>query len=131
MRAFSIILVFCISRGIVVTDSYSEIASALNYQRRQYRRLYKEITENKVDTVVIEHKDRLLRIGFDDFLELCNTYDTKVVIANESEDTSKAKEITDDLISIIHNFSAKIYSSRRVRKLTTIMEKAMEEHEDA
>lgn len=112
---------FSMRQGIIIHDSYSEVASALNYNRKQYRRLYREIHDNKINTVVIEHKDRLLRIGFDDFLELCALHKTKVVVANEDVNISKTKEIVDDMISIIHHFSAKVYSNRRTKKIVDLI----------
>ncbi len=97
---------------------YSEIVSALNYERKEYRKLFQQVIENKIDTIFIEYKDRLLRIGFSDFENLCKLFNTKIIIIDNTVDNNKTKqqEITDDLISIIHHFSSKIYSNRRIEK---------------
>lgn len=41
-----------------------------------------------------------------------------IVIDNTNDnEKSKQQEITNDLISIIHHFSSKIYSARRIKKI--------------
>ena len=108
---------FISSRGYTTDLVYSEVASALNYNRRYYRKLFKEIIDGKVERVIAEYKDRILRVGFDDFMELCKEHKTEVIIIDESVDKSRQAEIVDDMISIIHHYSAKMYSNRRRKKL--------------
>lgn len=109
---------FASANGYIISNIYSEIASALNYNRPQYRKLYKEIVSNQIERIIIEYKDRLLRIGFDDFQELCNLHNVELIVIDNSFDKTKQQEITDDLISIIHHFSSKMYSSRKRKKIT-------------
>lgn len=110
------------AQGIIVTDVYDEIASALNYNRIKYRKLLKEVIESKIDNIVIEYKDRLLRIGFEEFEFICSLFGTKIIIIDESNiDKSRAQEITEDLISIIHHYSMKIYSSRKRKKIEEVI----------
>ena len=108
---------FTSSRGFTTDAVYSEVASALNYSRRYYRKLFKEIIAGKVERVIAEYKDRILRVGFDDFLELCKEHNTEVIIIDESADKSRQAEIVDDMIFIIHHYSDKMYSNRRRKKL--------------
>lgn len=119
-RQIDRIKLFASKNGYVIDEVYFEIASALNYNRKKYRKLYQEIEENKIDKIFIEYKDRLLRIGFEDIVELCKLHKTQVIVIDNSDDKDKSKqqEITEDLISIIHHFSSKIYSSRRIKKIT-------------
>lgn len=107
---------FASANGLTVNHVYSEIASALNYNRKEYRKLFKDIVSNNIDTIIIEYKDRILRIGFDDFKELCNLFNVKIIVIDESEDKNKKQEIVEDMVAIIHHFSSKIYSNRK-RKL--------------
>jgi putative resolvase len=113
---------FASAKGYCVDNVYCEIASALNYNRKQYRNLYKEIICNNVERVIIEYKDRLLRIGFDDFSELCKLFNVELIVLDNTIDKSKNKEIIDDMIAIIHHFSSKIYSSRKRKKIITTIE---------
>jgi len=114
---------FASANGLVVDEVYSEIASALNYNRKQYRKLFNDVCNNKIDTIFVEYKDRLLRIGFEDFEELCKLHNTKIIVVDNTTNTDKSKqqEITDDLISIIHHFSSKVYSDKRIKKITKII----------
>ena len=111
--------IFSSNNGIVINDIYSDIASALNYNRNNYKRLLSEIISGEIDKIIIEYKDRLLRIGFEEFEFICNKFNTKIIVIDESSydpDKSKQKEITEDLISIIHHYSMKLYSSRKKEK---------------
>lgn len=113
---------YCSAKGIIIHDVYSEIASALNYNRKFYKKLLKEVTENKIDTIFLEYKDRLLRIGFDEFKYICDLFNTKIEIIDETNnDKQKQQEITEDLISIIHHYSMKIYSNRKRKKITDLI----------
>ena len=110
---------FASANGIIIHDVYKEVASALNYNRKFYRKLYNQVSNGEIDTIFIEYKDRLLRIGFEDFENLCKLNKTKIVIIDQSLNNNKSiqQEITDDLISIIHHFSSRIYSKRRTKKI--------------
>lgn len=108
---------FASAKGLIVNQIYSEIASALNYNRKEYRKLYKEIISNNIDTIIIEYKDRLLRIGFDDFEELCKLFNVNLIVLDETNDKSKHQEIIEDMVAIIHHFSSKIYSTRKRKKI--------------
>lgn len=112
---------FASAKGLIINHVYSEIASALNYNRKEYRKLYNEIVSNNIDTIIIEYKDRLLRIGFEDFQELCNLFNVNLIILDESNDKSKHQEIIEDMIAIIHHFSSKIYSSRKRKQIIDII----------
>jgi len=110
------------AQGIIVSDVYDEIAYVLNYNRIKYKKLLKEIIESKIDNVIIEYKDRLLRIGFEEFEFICSLFGTKIIIIDESNnDKSRSQEITEDLISIIHHYSMKIYSNRKIKKIEEII----------
>jgi predicted site-specific integrase-resolvase len=114
---------FSTANGFVIDEIYQEIASALNYNRKQYRKLFEEIINNKIERVIIEYKDRLLRIGFDDFKALCDNFNVEVIVIDNSEDKTKHQEITEDLISIIHHFSSKMYSTIKRKKIeNTLLE---------
>lgn len=114
---------FCSSKGIVVDEIIKDIASALNYNRSGYRKLVNLIINKKVDNVIIEYKDRLLRIGFEDFKYLCDSFGTNIVVVDNCIDTDKDKnkEITEDLVSIIQHFSTKIYSNRKRKKIVDMV----------
>lgn len=108
---------FASAKGFTINQVYSEIASALNYNRKEYRKLYKDIVSNNIETIIIEYKDRLLRIGFTDFEELCKLFNVNLIVIDETNDKSKHQEIVEDMVAIIHHFSSKIYSTRKRKKI--------------
>lgn len=117
LRQIDRLKTFAIANGFCIDHVYSEIASALNYNRKEYRKLYNEVVSRNIERVIIEYKDRLLRIGFDDFNELCKLHNVELIVIDNTEDKSKNQEIIDDMIAIIHHFSSKIYSNRKRKKI--------------
>ncbi len=114
---------FCSAKGKVVDQVLSDIGSALNYNRKNYIKLFELVINKKADTIFIEYKDRLLRIGFEDFERMCKFFGTKIVVLDNTDgDKSKQQEITEDLISIIHHFSMRIYSNRKRKKLIDLVQ---------
>ena len=85
----------------------------MNYNRKQYNKLLNLILDNKIKNIFIEYEDRLLRFGFDNFITICNKFNTNIIVINKSENKDTIKEITEDLVNIIHHFSSKIYSLRK------------------
>lgn len=114
---------FCSAKGYVVDEVLSDIGSALNYNRKNYTKLLNLVINKKIAKIVLEYKDRLLRIGFEDFERICKSFGTEIiVIDNTNGDKSKQQEITEDLVSIIHHFSMRIYSSRKRKKIIDLVQ---------
>ncbi len=103
---------FCQQNDINNYNLLSDIGSGLNYKRKNFLRLTKMIITNQVSEIIITHKDRLVRFGFELFEWLCNEYNVKLTIINE-EKTSPQEELCKDLISIIHVFSSRLYGLRK------------------
>jgi len=77
-------------------------------------KLIEDIIDYKIDTVYITYKDRLTRFGFKCFENLFDKYNTQIVVLNNTVNQDNfEKELTEDLISIIHHFSMKMYSNRK------------------
>ncbi len=92
------------ANGMIVDDVHFEIASALNYNRKKFNKMLNDIFDRKVKIIIIEYKDRLVRVGFDHFENICKKFGVKLIVADETEDSSKdkQKEIINDLVSIMH-----------------------------
>lgn len=107
---------FVNARGEILDDVFTDIASGLNYNRKKWNELlFDEVMKGEVKTIYITYKDRFVRFGFDWFERLCNRFGTEIVVIN-NEDTSPQKELVDDLVSIIHVFSCRIYGLRKYKK---------------
>ena len=106
---------FCLSIGIQPDEIYKESASGMNDNRKELNRLIDDVISEKIQTVYISFKDRLTRFGFDYLKNLFARYDTEIVVLDNFEESNKnfQEELTEDLISVIHYFSMKLYSDRR------------------
>lgn len=105
---------YCNINGIIPDMIFSEIASGMNENRNEFNKLIDLVINNEVDKIFITYKDRLTRFGFDYFKNLFNKFNTEIVILNNPiNENNLEQELTEDLISIIHHFSMKMYSNRR------------------
>jgi putative resolvase len=115
----SIISQFMAAKGLVIDEIYKDIASGMNENRKDFNKLINEVTQGKIDTIYISYKDRLTRFGYGYLEKWFGIYDTNIVYINFTKEEDFQTELTEDLISIIHHFSMKMYSNRRkVLKLT-------------
>jgi putative resolvase len=104
---------FCISKGFNIDKVITDNLSALNYNRKGLKEILKLAIENKIDNLIIYYKDRLVRFGFELFEELAILNNFNIIIIDNSESNkTKEQEFAEDLISIIHHFSMKIYGKR-------------------
>lgn len=106
---------YCIANGIIIDKIYQDIASGMNENRKDFNLLINDVINGKIKTIYISFKDRLTRFGFDYFKTLFAKYDTQIIVLDTLEESNKTfqEELTEDLISIIHHFSMKLYSNRR------------------
>ena len=70
--------------------------------------------ENKIKTIVISNKDRFIRFGYDWFENFCEKFNTKIIIVN-NETLSPNEELVQDIISILHVFSCRLYGLRKYK----------------
>ena len=90
---------YMISKGYRF-DVITDIGSGLNYSKKGLLRLLELINNREVDRVVVLHKDRLIRFGFELLEYLCQLNAVELVVIDHSE-KSKEEELTEDLIQII------------------------------
>jgi predicted site-specific integrase-resolvase len=105
---------FCKNSGIAINEWYQDIGSALNYKRLQFAKLLEEVEQGKVKIIVIAHKDRLVRFGFEWVEEFCVRHGAKI-ITMENETLSPEQEIVKDILTILHVFSCRIYGLRKYK----------------
>lgn len=102
---------YCLEKQISVDELYSDIGSGLNYKRKNFIKLINEITKGDINKVIIAHKDRLVRFGFELIEELCKENFVEIITI-DSENLSPQEEMVNDLMSIIHVFSSRLYGLR-------------------
>lgn len=101
--------------GYNVVKEVKEIGSGLNEDRKKLNTLLsKDI--NTFDYIIIEHKDRLTRFGFNYIKMLLKNANKDIIIVNEV--VEEKEDLIEDFISIITSFCARIYGNRRVKRKT-------------
>lgn len=106
--------------GYKIDEVYQDIASGMNFDRNDFKKMIMNVMKRKIKTIIISHKDRFSRISFDVWNEICKEFDCNIVVINNVE--NEEKEIFQDIISLIHCFAMKMYSKRKRKKLELIEE---------
>jgi len=106
---------FCNSKGMIVSQCIEDYGSGLNYNRKKWNQLLNEVMENKIKTIVISNKDRFIRFGYDWFEKFCEKFHTSIIVVN-NETLSPNEELVQDIISILHVFSCRLYGLRKYKK---------------
>jgi predicted site-specific integrase-resolvase len=117
---------FCTEQVIGVDEWMQDIGSGLNYKRKQFIHLFELIEQRRVETLVIAHRDRLVRFGYEWFEAFCERHGTKVIVMN-NEKLSPEKEMVEDLIAVVTVFAARFHGLRSYKRS---LEKAVVENAD-
>ena len=120
---------FCNARGIIVDQCMEEYGSGLNYNRKKWNKLLDEVMEQKIKTIIITHKDRFIRFGYDWFEKFCMKFHTTIVIVN-NEELSPQEELVQDIVSILPVFSSRLYGLRKYKKQIERDEEIVKELQD-
>lgn len=114
---------FCFTNGYVISGISSDIASGINFEKRNdFFKMLDEIIDNKVERVVITYKDRLSRVGFDLFYHLFKKYNCEIVIMSEvGSEKLDSQEIFEEIVSLLHCYSMKLYSKRKIQKIKEVL----------
>ena len=108
------ISVYSLSHGIILDEIYTDIGSGLNYKRKNWNKLLKQIENNEIYKIYITYKDRFVRFGYEWFEDFCSSHGTEIIVLNQKQ-TSLEEELTEDLLSILHVFSTRSYGLRKYK----------------
>ena len=89
-----------------------DIGSGLNFKRKGFNSILDSAIKGDIIEVVVTHKDRLCRFGFDLIERIIIEQSNGQIVVLNKEETSPEKELVDDLISIITVFSSRLYGLR-------------------
>jgi len=106
---------FCQARGWAVDDWLEEIGGGLNMKRPKLLAVVDDLVAGHIERLIIAHKDRLARFGFEMIDHLAQMHNAEIVILN-TESLSPEQEMVQDLMMITHCFSARLYGLRNYRK---------------
>lgn len=106
---------YCFSKGIKVDGIYKDIASGISFEKRvDLFKLLDFVIENKVEKIIITYKDRLSRVGFGLFKHLFGKFGCEIEVISEIGSSKlDSEEIFEEIVSLLHCYSMKLYSSRK------------------
>ncbi|QAT41438.1 IS607 family transposase [Clostridium sp. JN-9] len=103
------------AKGIIVDEVIEDYGSGLNYNRKKWNKLIDECMTSEISTIIITNKDRFVRFGFEWFERFLGKFNVKIIVVN-NESFSPNGELVQDIISILHVFSCRIYGLRKYKK---------------
>ena len=123
---------FCFSNGYCISRVFSDIASGISFEKRKdFFKMLDDVIAGKVERVVVTYKDRLSRIGFELFYHLFKKYNCEIVVMSEvGSEKLDSEEIFEEIISLLHCYSMKLYSKRKGQKIKKILEEKEVNEED-
>ena len=92
----------------------SDIAGELNWRRKGLRAILERLHRGDKLEIVVAHRDRLARFGFELIQWLVEQNGGSVVVLNQP-DASPESELTEDLLAVLHTFSCRMHGLRRYR----------------
>lgn len=104
---------YCIARGYRVAATICEVGSGVNDSRRKLDQILKN---SSYKLIVVEHKDRLTRFGFNYLRILLEQQGRRIEVVNESQ--SDKDDLMSDFTAIVTSFCARIYGQRRTKRQT-------------
>ena len=110
---------FAIGRGAVF-ETIQEVGGGMNFSRKQFMAIITGIINGEIGTLVVAHKDRLARFGFELVENLCKQYGCELIVMNQ-ESLSPQQEMVEDLMLIIHTFSCRLYGLRKYKSKKEVL----------
>ena len=105
---------FCLGSGVAVDEWVTEIGGGMNFKRKGFLKIIDRMQQGEVSKILVAHKDRLMRFGFDLFAHIAQQSGCEIVVVNQ-ESLSPQQEMVEDLMAIVHTFSCRLYGLRKYK----------------
>lgn len=112
------------AKGYKIHKQVEEVGSGINDTRTKLQQVFKDTNWT---ILVVEHKDRLTRFGYNYLQMLAEEQGRTIQIINHTED--KEEDIIQDFVNIITSFCAKIYGQRRGKRKTEAIIQELENND--
>jgi predicted site-specific integrase-resolvase len=89
-----------------------DIGSGLNFKRKGIKTLLDRLLRGDKLTLVVAHRDRLARFGFELFEYMVDENGGEILVLDRTE-ASPEEEVTRDILQILHVFSCRVNGLRR------------------
>lgn len=118
------LLQYCNAKGWQVHAQIKEIGSGVNDNRPKLLKILQDGTPTRL---IIEHKDRLTRFGFNYIQILCDHINCELHVINQVDNDTE--DLVQDFVSIITSFCARIYGQRRSKRKTEQLIKELQSND--
>lgn len=119
------LLSYCNAKGYQVSHVITEFGSGLNDKRPKLEKL---LLDETITKIVVEHKDRLTRFGFNYIEKLLSRSGIELEVVNNVE--GEKEDLIQDFVSIITSFSTRIYGQRTSKRKTERLIAELEKNEN-
>ncbi len=113
--------IYAANNGLIVTKILTEIGSGLNGNRKK---LLNILADKSIDVILVEHKDRLTRFGFEYIETLLRSQSREVIVVDKNE---LSDDLVRDMIEVLTSFCARLYGKRSARNKALKAIEAMKE----
>ena len=107
--------IWALSSGTIVDEWITEIGGGLNFKRPKFLAIVDRICRGEIRQLIVAHKDRLVRFGFELIRHICDEHDCELIVVNQIR-LSPEKEMVEDMLAIVHTFSCRLYGMRKYEK---------------
>lgn len=98
-------------------ETIKDVGSGLNFKRKGLITLLDQVIRGNVQEVVVAHRDRLARFGYEMFLFLFNRFGVSFKVLSDEDIKEPITELAKDLLSIVTVFTARYHGSRSYKVL--------------
>lgn len=121
-RQIARLVEYAVKKKLPVVRSVAEIGSAMNGRRTK---LMKLLGDKSIDVIVVEHRDRLMRFGFEYLEAALAAQGRRILVVDENE---VKEDLAPDMTEVLTSFCAQLYGKRsaanRARRAIEAMEDA-------
>jgi putative resolvase len=104
---------YCAAKGWQVHKVIKEVGSGVNDKRKQFLKI---LADPSFTIMVVEHKDRATRFGFNYLDTLLSRQGRRIEVVNLADNGQE--DLRHDLVAIIYSFCAGLYGQRRAKRKT-------------
>lgn len=115
---------FCFVNRYTISKVFSDVVSGISFKKRkEFFIMLDDILSGKVERMVITYKDRLSRVGFELFYHLFKKYNCEITVMSDVVSQKlDSEEIFEEIVSLLHCYSMKLYSKRKATKIKKVLE---------
>ncbi|MGY5875109.1 MAG: IS607 family transposase [Candidatus Thorarchaeota archaeon] len=111
-RQLKTLTVECRKRFKISPLVFTDVGSGLNMKRRGLAKLFRLAKNGSIDTLLITHRDRLVRFGIELLERILNDYGVRLEVLYQPEQQTPQEELVTDMMALLASFSGRVYGLR-------------------